>query len=170
MTERKPPGVSWESWFEEQIRQAQEAGAFENLPGAGKPLPDLEAAYDPDWWVKKLVRVLALNAEIAKVNARAAEGPPTRLGLLDIEGIVANRPLARAGENRNVERTGLGIVRRLVEAYGHCYSNLVQHDSRYLPPERLLARTVPGYDNTDEAVRLIMAAVDSADPRPAAAR
>ena len=88
MTERKPPGVSWESWFEEQIRQAQEAGAFENLPGAGKPLPDLEAAYDPDWWVKKLVRVLALNAEIAKVNARAAEGPPTRLGLLDIEGIV----------------------------------------------------------------------------------
>ena len=40
MTERKPPGVSWESWFEEQIRQAQEAGAFENLPGAGKPLPD----------------------------------------------------------------------------------------------------------------------------------
>jgi len=42
MTERKPPGVSWESWFEEQIRQAQEGGAFENLPGAGKPLPDLE--------------------------------------------------------------------------------------------------------------------------------
>jgi len=42
MTERKPPGVSWESWFEEQIRQAQEEGAFENLPGAGKPLPDLE--------------------------------------------------------------------------------------------------------------------------------
>ena len=84
----------------------------------------------------------------------------------DIEGIVANRPLARAGENRNVERTGLGIVRRLVEAYGHCYSNLVEHDSRYPPPERLLARTVPGYDNTDEAVRLIMAAVDSADPRP----
>ena len=32
MTERKPPGVSWESWFEEQIRQAQEEGAFENLP------------------------------------------------------------------------------------------------------------------------------------------
>ena len=56
MTERKPPGVSWESWFEEQIRQAQEEGAFENLPGAGKPLPDLEESYDPDWWVKKLIR------------------------------------------------------------------------------------------------------------------
>src|SRR5438093_677532 len=56
MTERKPPGVSWESWFEEQIRQAQEEGAFENLPGAGKPLPDLEESYDPNWWVKKLIR------------------------------------------------------------------------------------------------------------------
>src|SRR5881296_232828 len=59
----------------------------------------------------------------------------------DIEGIIANRPLARDGENRNSERTGLGIVRRLVEGYGQCYSYLVQHDSRYPKPERLLART-----------------------------
>src|SRR6266852_5169513 len=48
----------------------------------------------------------------------------------DVEGIIANRPRAREGENRNPERTGLGIVRRLVRAYGECYSNLVQHDSR----------------------------------------
>jgi DnaJ homologue, subfamily C, member 28, conserved domain len=126
MTERKPPGVSWESWFEEQIRRAREDGAFDNLPGAGKPLPDLEGGYDPDWWVKKLVQrervsvlppplellrkieseikkiwalsseadvraaqVLSLNAEIARSNARAAEGPPTRLGLLDPDAIVA---------------------------------------------------------------------------------
>lgn len=34
-------------------------------------------------------RVQALNAEIAKVNARVAEGPPTRLGPLDIDEIVA---------------------------------------------------------------------------------
>src|SRR5262249_32714310 len=32
--------------------------------------------------------VSALNAEIAKVNARAAEGPPTRLATLDVESIV----------------------------------------------------------------------------------
>ena len=36
----------------------------------------------------------------------------------DVEGIIANRPVARPGENRNPERTGLGIVRRLLEAYG----------------------------------------------------
>src|SRR5436309_4178496 len=62
----------------------------------------------------------------------------------DIEGIIANRPFARPGENRNPERTGLGIVRRLIHAYGQCYSNLVQHNSRYPKPEQLLARTVAG--------------------------
>ena len=41
MTEQKPPGMSWESWIEQQIREAREAGLFDNLPGAGKPLPSL---------------------------------------------------------------------------------------------------------------------------------
>src|SRR5690242_13916552 len=49
----------------------------------------------------------------------------------DIEGIIANRPEARRGENKNVERTGLGIVRRLLTAYGQCRTNLVLHDPRY---------------------------------------
>ena len=125
MTERKPPGVSWESWLEEQIRRAREDGAFKNLAGAGQPFAHLEGGYDPDWWVKKLVqrervsvlppalellrkvesemnkiwalrsetdvraRVLSLNAEIARSNARTAEGPPTRMGLLDPDAIVA---------------------------------------------------------------------------------
>jgi hypothetical protein len=56
MTERKPPGTSWETWIEAQIRVAREQGAFDNLPGAGKPLPNLDQAYDPLWWVKQLVQ------------------------------------------------------------------------------------------------------------------
>jgi len=56
MTERKPPGTSWETWVEAQIRVAREQGAFDNLPGAGKPLPYLGHEYDPDWWVKQLVQ------------------------------------------------------------------------------------------------------------------
>lgn len=54
MTERKPPGTSWESWIESQIRVVQEQGAFDNLPRAGKPLPDINQEYDPLWWVKQL--------------------------------------------------------------------------------------------------------------------
>lgn len=55
MTERKPSGVSWESWIEAQIRVAQEEGAFDNLPGAGKPLPNI-LEYNPLWWVKNLAQ------------------------------------------------------------------------------------------------------------------
>ena len=45
----------YESFIEKQIREAQERGEFDNLPGAGKPLRGLESQ-DPDWWVKQLVR------------------------------------------------------------------------------------------------------------------
>ena len=84
----------------------------------------------------------------------------------DVEGIIANRPTAREGENLNAERTGLGIVQRMVKAYGACYDKLKQHDNRYPPPDQLLARVVPGYDDRDDGVRLILAAVDRDDPRP----
>jgi hypothetical protein len=125
VTERKPPWASWESWVEAQIRVATEKGAFDNLPGAGKPLPHLDQEYDPLWWVKQLVqreqismlppslkllrkvemelatieklhdeatvrhRVAALNAEIAKINATVVEGPPTRIGMMDVDQVVA---------------------------------------------------------------------------------
>jgi len=55
MAERKPPGKSWESWIDEQIRAAQAAGEFDRLERAGKPLPGIGAPYDPDWWVKQLL-------------------------------------------------------------------------------------------------------------------
>jgi hypothetical protein len=84
----------------------------------------------------------------------------------DVEGIIANRPRTIRPENKNPENSGLGIVRRLVKAYGECYPHLVLHDPRYPKPEVLLARTVAGYDDTDDAVKLIIAALDRNDPRP----
>jgi hypothetical protein len=56
MTERKSQGTSWETWIDAQIRVAREQGAFDNLPGAGKPLPNLGQEHDPLWWVKQLVQ------------------------------------------------------------------------------------------------------------------
>ncbi|MEU7073572.1 DUF1992 domain-containing protein [Streptomyces narbonensis] len=52
MTERKPPGVSFESFVDKQIREASERGEFRSLPGFGKPLPDDSAPYDELWWIK----------------------------------------------------------------------------------------------------------------------
>jgi hypothetical protein len=56
MAERKPPGVSHESWVEKQIRDAMARGDFEALPGAGKPLPGAGVPDEDDWWVRSLLR------------------------------------------------------------------------------------------------------------------
>lgn len=84
----------------------------------------------------------------------------------DVEGIIATRPVARDGENLNTERTGMGIIRRQIEAYGQCHASLVQHDRRYPTAEQLLERTVIGYDGKMNGVDLIVSAVDADDPRP----
>jgi hypothetical protein len=55
MTQRKPLGTTFEPWIEAQIRVAMEEGAFDNLPGAGKPLATGQGL-DPDWWVKQLMQ------------------------------------------------------------------------------------------------------------------
>ena len=41
--------MGYESWVDRQIREAEERGAFKDLPGAGKPLKNLDT-HDPDWW------------------------------------------------------------------------------------------------------------------------
>ena len=56
MTRRKPPDISWESWIDRQIREAEKAGEFDNLPGKGKPIEGLDGPHDPEWWVKQLVQ------------------------------------------------------------------------------------------------------------------
>lgn len=61
MTQRKPPGVPFESFADAQIRKAREEGLFDDLPGKGKPL-DTHDAYDPLWWGKKLVQREGVSA------------------------------------------------------------------------------------------------------------
>jgi hypothetical protein len=54
MTERKPRGMSFETWVGTQISQAMARGDFDGLPGAGKPLS--RAALDEtgyEWVVAK---------------------------------------------------------------------------------------------------------------------
>jgi len=125
MTLRKPFGTGFVPWIESQIQGAMDAGAFDNLPGAGKPIPNNDGQYDPDWWVKQYAkregvsilpaslamlrkvekelalidklgdeaavrrRIAALNVEIVKLNMTLVDGPPTTLGALDVDDVVA---------------------------------------------------------------------------------
>jgi hypothetical protein len=41
---------------ENRILQAIEAGQLDDLPGLGRPIPDIDEPYDPDWWVKQWIR------------------------------------------------------------------------------------------------------------------
>ncbi|MGO4593169.1 DUF1992 domain-containing protein [Leifsonia sp. 2TAF2] len=41
--------------IENSIQQAIRRGEFDNLPGAGKPLPGLTGTHDPDWWIRRKI-------------------------------------------------------------------------------------------------------------------
>ena len=77
------------TWVDLQIRQAMERGAFDNLPGQGKPIDDLGARHDPDWWLKKLVEreqiaVLPASLQLRKDDAEL----DAHLDTLNVEDLV----------------------------------------------------------------------------------
>jgi hypothetical protein len=102
MTERKPPGVGFEDWIERQIREATERGEFDNLPGAGKPIEDLDKPHDELWWVKQKLR-----------REHLAYLPPTIA--LRKEAEEALEAASRAGSEAEVRRIVAAINARIVE-------------------------------------------------------
>jgi hypothetical protein len=63
MTERKPPDLSFTSWIDRQINEAAERGAFDNLPGAGKPLPKRTDEDAAQAWLRDYLRREGVAAE-----------------------------------------------------------------------------------------------------------
>lgn len=65
-------------WVDLQVQRAIERGEFDNLPGTGKPIPDLGTTHDPDWWLKRFIEreqitgvlppALSLRVENAKLD------------------------------------------------------------------------------------------------------
>lgn len=84
MTERKPPGVEWQTWIDRQIEAGRERGDFDGLPGHGKPLPGIEQPHDELWWVRDKLRregvehlppSLAIRRDAARAEQRALDAP-----------------------------------------------------------------------------------------------
>ena len=71
MTRKKPAGLSFQSWIDQQINACRTAGGFDNLPGEGKPIEGLNQSYDPDWWVKSKLKEEGLDATPAILKVRA---------------------------------------------------------------------------------------------------
>ena len=51
---------------EREIQKMIEQGAFDNLPGAGKPIPDLDDSYDENCWLKKYLQREKLDLRPSK--------------------------------------------------------------------------------------------------------
>jgi hypothetical protein len=136
MTERKPPGIGFQTWVERQIREAMERGEFDNLPGAGKPIPDLDKPHDELWWVKQKLR-----------REHLSYLPPTLALRKEAEDALAAALQARS--ERQVRRILAAINRKIAEGNRTAASgpplNLTPYDvdrvvgdwrQRQQPPDR----------------------------------
>jgi hypothetical protein len=63
MTERKPLGMSFTSWIDQQVQEAVDRGAFDDLPGAGKPIPNRGEEDAAQSWIREYVRKEGIASE-----------------------------------------------------------------------------------------------------------
>jgi hypothetical protein len=88
--------MTFRSWIDQQISEAAERGAFDNLPGAGKPLPSQP---DPDGlaWLRDYVRREGVSTEellptplrLRKQAHRLTETAPTLRSEQEVRDAVA---------------------------------------------------------------------------------
>jgi hypothetical protein len=89
---------------ETAIQQAIRRGDFDDLPGAGKPLPGLTGTHDPDWWIRRKIEREQLTGL----------GPPALL--LRTEDKELDATLDRLASEGAVREHLEGFNRRIVEA------------------------------------------------------
>jgi hypothetical protein len=70
--------MAWEHVVERLIQEAQARGEFDDLPGAGKPIPDLDEPWDEFTWLRKWMAREDLNP----VRELKDEGLSPRLAAL----------------------------------------------------------------------------------------
>ena len=71
MTDKRP-NETWEDLAERRIREAHEAGEFNNLPGFGLPIPGIDDVLEDDWWLKAKLRREELTVLPPIMEARLA--------------------------------------------------------------------------------------------------
>jgi hypothetical protein len=91
VTDRKPPGVSWQTWIDRQIEAGQAEGHFDDLPGFGKTIPGIERPRDELWWVRD------------KLRREGVDHLPPSLAILRTAADAERRALA-AGSEQEVRR------------------------------------------------------------------
>lgn len=97
MTDRKPADMTFTSWIDKQIAEATERGAFDNLPGAGKPIPHHGNEDAAESWLREYLRREGVSAEallppplrLRKAVDRLAQAVPAMASERDVRDAVA---------------------------------------------------------------------------------
>jgi len=66
----------FESIADRRIREAREAGYFDNLPGAGKPIADLDQERPAGWWAARTVKLEKDKVRFDELRAEVAAALP----------------------------------------------------------------------------------------------
>lgn len=90
-------------WVDFQVRQAIARGDFDNLPGAGKPIPGIDRPHDPDWWLKNLIERERITGVLPPALALRKEDATLRDELDRQSTAEAVRDLLEAFNRRVVE-------------------------------------------------------------------
>lgn len=108
MTDRKPPGVRWQTWVDKQIHDAELRGEFDNLAGKGKPLADIDEPLDDLWWVKRKLKEEGVSfLPPALAIRREVELTRERIAAADSEERVRELVTAINARIREVNRTSI---------------------------------------------------------------
>ncbi len=89
---------------ETAIQQAIRRGEFDDLPGAGKPIPGLGETHDPDWWIRRKIETEQLTGL----------GPPALM--LRVENVELDAKLDALPREADVREALEDFNRRIVEA------------------------------------------------------
>lgn len=101
---RNPNALDRAAYVETAIQQAIRRGEFDDLPGAGKPLPGLGGTHDPDWWIRRKIETEQLRGL----------GPPAIM--LRVENAELDERLDALAREQDVRETLEDFNRRVVEA------------------------------------------------------
>ncbi|GAA1729933.1 DUF1992 domain-containing protein [Aeromicrobium alkaliterrae] len=103
LRDRRPEDTAM--WIDQQIRAAIERGEFDDLPYAGKPLPErLTSQNDPDWWLKGLIE----REQVTGVLPEALQ--------LRTDAVRLPQELDRLAREADVREAVEGFNRRILEA------------------------------------------------------
>lgn len=90
-----------EPWIERVIRDAQDQGRFDDVPGTGEPIPDLDQTYDPSWWARRWIERERRRDAGRDLVARVQREVPVLL----------------AGDDKELVRKGLDALNGAIDAH-----------------------------------------------------